>query len=85
MASSTMEMGQVLMISLSYEKTSHNQKQATPKDFQAPKEEWTSPSIFGNSEPHADVRLIQADYMDVEKPIILFYDLCSYNINYCGE
>ena len=76
---------QVKDIWLSYDKTSSEPKQTATKDFHAPKDEWKSYSVFGNSEPHADVRLIQADYMEVEKPVIIFYDLCSYNVNYCGE
>ena len=76
---------QVKDIWLSYDKTSGEPKQTATKEFHTPKEEWMSYSAFGNSEPHADVRLIQADYMEVEKPVIIFYDLCSYNVNYCGE
>ena len=36
-----------------------------------------------SAEPKADVRLVQADLMDVEKPVIDFYDLCSYHLSYC--
>lgn len=41
-------------------------------------------TVFSHtSESDADVRLIQAELLSVEQPIINFYDLCSYNVNYC--
>ncbi len=36
-----------------------------------------------SAEPDAGVRLIEAGFMEVEQPLIDFYDLCSYNVNYC--
>lgn len=31
----------------------------------------------------ADVRLIEANLLKIEKPVVDFYDLCSYNVIYC--
>jgi filamentous hemagglutinin family protein len=36
-----------------------------------------------SSEPKADVRLVQANLLEIEQPVIDFYDLCSYNVTYC--
>lgn len=36
-----------------------------------------------SSEPQADVRLVEANLMEIDQPLIDFYDLCSYNIQYC--
>jgi len=35
------------------------------------------------NEPDAGARLVEGGYMEIEQPIIDFYDLCSYNIEYC--
>lgn len=36
-----------------------------------------------SSENDAGVRMVEADLLEIEEPIIEFYDLCSYNIKYC--
>jgi len=35
------------------------------------------------NEPDADARLVEGGYMEIEQPVIDFYDLCSYNVQYC--
>ena len=40
-------------------------------------------NIAKSAEQHADVRLIEADFMEINQPVIDFYDLCSYNVAYC--
>ena len=40
-------------------------------------------NIVKSAEPHADVRLVEGDFMEINQPVIDFYDLCSYNVAYC--
>ena len=36
-----------------------------------------------SSEDDASIRLVEANFTEIEEPIFEFYDLCSYNIKYC--
>jgi hypothetical protein len=40
-------------------------------------------TIARSSEPYADVRLMEANFMEINQPVIDFYDLCSYSVAYC--
>jgi hypothetical protein len=33
----------------------------------------------------AAVRLVAADWLEVAKPIVDFYDLCSYSVEFCYD
>ncbi len=41
-----------------------------------------NPNKF-SEELDADIRLVEAKLLNIEEPIIDFYDLCSYNVQYC--